>query len=466
MTCPYFCLLLPTLVAAASTCLPWDVTCAAPEVEVAEEFESLLVETNFLQTHSAHSPPLHLRQRLTRRSAKRRTCSECGTATCFVDGHCWAMGTEEACNKNGGTFCSSKAPTPGSNPIGGSGPQTPISGGGGSATAPMKALLASHNELRANHGAPALEWDDGLAQQAQPWADACVFTHSSFGNGENLAAHSNGWSGDTAIRMTQSWYSEIKDVDWSDPESGLDSAGHFTQLVWKSSTRIGCAQAWCEPLAQAWGGSATFLVCEYTPAGNMMGAAADNVLPPSSLMQMPKSSEKFFSEPAKHKSAKASKRGPPLNFASIHGNETKTAFKRVAATGDCAEQCFDNFPCLWGDLCWGVADQIACEGFAGTFCGGACTCADYADYPCELSGECWGYDVNQCVDQGGHYCGAYHGISTGDGGNSGGGSSGSDGGGGGLAECAPCTESSQCANQQGFCCPYMHKCVASSSTMC
>ena len=45
--------------------------------------------------------------------------------------------------------------------------------------------------------------------------------------------------------------------------------GHFTQVIWKGSTRLGCAQ--CRSL----------YVCQYAPAGNYMGQFAQNVLPPA-----------------------------------------------------------------------------------------------------------------------------------------------------------------------------------------
>ena len=48
-----------------------------------------------------------------------------------------------------------------------------------------------------------------------------------------------------------------------------EATGHFTQLVWKASTSVGCARMDCEGkggTAQGW-----FVVCEYWPAGNVEG---------------------------------------------------------------------------------------------------------------------------------------------------------------------------------------------------
>ena len=39
--------------------------------------------------------------------------------------------------------------------------------------------------------------------------------------------------------------------------------GHYSQMVWKSTTKIGCAQSRA--------GGNDILVCRYDPAGNIMG---------------------------------------------------------------------------------------------------------------------------------------------------------------------------------------------------
>lgn len=41
--------------------------------------------------------------------------------------------------------------------------------------------------------------------------------------------------------------------------------GHYTQLVWKASTEVGCGMARCPDQSQVW-------VCNYRPAGNRRGA--------------------------------------------------------------------------------------------------------------------------------------------------------------------------------------------------
>lgn len=54
-----------------------------------------------------------------------------------------------------------------------------------------------------------------------------------------------------------------------------EATGHFTQLVWRSSTSVGCGRVQCDGkggTAYGW-----FVVCEYWPAGNVEGAYAQEV---------------------------------------------------------------------------------------------------------------------------------------------------------------------------------------------
>lgn len=123
--------------------------------------------------------------------------------------------------------------------------------------------LATHNALRKLHHAPAMQWDDNLAQYAAQHASRCRFKHSHGKYGENLAA---GYP--TPATAIQAWYEEHNDYSYQHP--GFSSAtGHFTQIVWKSSTKLGCAIAACDGKN---GTPGDFLVCEYSPAGNILNA--------------------------------------------------------------------------------------------------------------------------------------------------------------------------------------------------
>ncbi|KAG8828583.1 hypothetical protein FRC17_007489, partial [Serendipita sp. 399] len=129
--------------------------------------------------------------------------------------------------------------------------------------------LDAHNSARALHGANPVTWSDQLEGFAQEWANNCQFKHSGgkFGRvGENLAAGTGTY---TIPEMVNDWVVEVKDYRASNPV-----ASHFTQVVWKATTQIGCAKATCNGIFSA---PATYYVCEYLEAGNVIGNFAANV---------------------------------------------------------------------------------------------------------------------------------------------------------------------------------------------
>jgi len=132
--------------------------------------------------------------------------------------------------------------------------------------------LSLHNQVRALHHAPLLVWDQQLAQYAQAHARHCVFKHSALPYGENLAA---GFPSLTAA--IQFWYSEHKHYSYQ-KSVYQHEAGHFTQLVWVSTKKLGCASVACNGKHSTPG---NYLVCEYSPAGNVLNAGyfKTNVLP-------------------------------------------------------------------------------------------------------------------------------------------------------------------------------------------
>ena len=128
--------------------------------------------------------------------------------------------------------------------------------------------LTAHNQSRAQHCVPPLAWSDQLAATAQSWANRCAFEHSSNGLGENLAIGTTGAF--PPASQVRSWYNEINDYDFANGQSRTGQAvGHFTQVVWRSTTQVGCGVATC--------GGQDLLVCNYSPAGNFGGQYVQNV---------------------------------------------------------------------------------------------------------------------------------------------------------------------------------------------
>lgn len=163
-------------------------------------------------------------------------------------------------------------PAPPQKPIKTTGKPKPAGTAGLSADA--QAILNAHNAYRAKHCVGLLTWSASLATQAQNWANQCtkngnLFAHSGFnGYGENLA-----WGGGLGAKAAVDlWYAEVSKYNFSSP-AWSNAVGHFTQLVWRATTQVGCGVATC--------GGQRLWVCQYTPPGNWNvnnpGVMASNV---------------------------------------------------------------------------------------------------------------------------------------------------------------------------------------------
>uniref|UniRef100_A0A383WF23 SCP domain-containing protein n=1 Tax=Tetradesmus obliquus TaxID=3088 RepID=A0A383WF23_TETOB len=172
------------------------------------------------------------------------------------------------------------------------------------APAQYQEILSLHNSYRAGHAALPLAWDASLAESASRVVSSCNFKHSGLETvGENMAAFWDCYDPQNtrparALKgAIDSWYNEVAYYNFSNPGFYTNyNAGHFTQVVWLATSRIGCATAFCNGNFQidlSWVSgrppvSADMVVCHYAPAGNLIGAdeAANfrhNVLPKGSV---------------------------------------------------------------------------------------------------------------------------------------------------------------------------------------
>ncbi|CAF1052213.1 unnamed protein product [Adineta ricciae] len=139
-------------------------------------------------------------------------------------------------------------------------------------------MLNSHNKYRARHCVPALQLDSGLTRSAQSYAEKLArinqMVHSSTPNlGENL------YMMRSSVRLgninggqaTDSWYNEVKQYNYGRPGFSM-ATGHFTQVVWKSTKRIGVGYAFTND------GKTVYVVAQYSPPGNYQGQFPNNVL--------------------------------------------------------------------------------------------------------------------------------------------------------------------------------------------
>lgn len=135
-------------------------------------------------------------------------------------------------------------------------------------------FLDAHNVVRAQHNAPPLTWSRQLASRAEEWATQCLLLNS---NGilmdEPYGEHIVAATGDFPIRAAVGTFMGGKDQ--YDPAKPVYN--HWTQVVWKSTTELGCAIASCSNAIDNQRGRETVYVCLYNPAGNVVGQAPENV---------------------------------------------------------------------------------------------------------------------------------------------------------------------------------------------
>ncbi|MCX0274259.1 CAP family protein [Nocardia zapadnayensis] len=135
--------------------------------------------------------------------------------------------------------------------------------------------LTLHNQYRADYGAAPLQWDAALAAGAQKWAESCEFTHSQAGGGYGENLYAGGGENVTVDHAMQAWMAEAEHYDSGNPVFST-ATGHFTQVVWKSTTKVGVAVADC-PAGSIFDMPSRFVVARYAPPGNVEGRFDQNV---------------------------------------------------------------------------------------------------------------------------------------------------------------------------------------------
>ena len=129
-------------------------------------------------------------------------------------------------------------------------------------------ILAAHNAWRQKVNVPPLQWSKQLAGLAQDWADTlqrqgCRPEHRPANEfGENIE-----WAGGqrlTPEEVVGLWGREGAFYNYAanSCQAGKDCL-HYTQVVWRSTTAVGCGMARC--------GSSEVWVCNYAPPGNWVG---------------------------------------------------------------------------------------------------------------------------------------------------------------------------------------------------
>ncbi|XP_028625624.1 peptidase inhibitor R3HDML [Grammomys surdaster] len=155
----------------------------------------------------------------------------------------------------------------------------------------MSALLDYHNHIRASVHPPAanmeyMVWDEQLARSAEAWATQCIWAHGPSQLmkyvGQNLSIHSGRYR--SVVDLVKSWSEEKRHYLFPAPKDCTPHCpwlcsgpvcSHYTQMVWASSSRLGCAVHTCSSI-NVWGSTwqqAVYLVCNYAIKGNWIGEA-------------------------------------------------------------------------------------------------------------------------------------------------------------------------------------------------
>ncbi|CAD7086125.1 unnamed protein product [Hermetia illucens] len=119
----------------------------------------------------------------------------------------------------------------------------------------------------------SMKWHRGAARTAQRWADQCRFlTHDTpkgrqvenFGScGQNIfvSTHKVPW-----IFALRTWFIERQNFTYGGDMNNLEVVGHYTQMVWATTHKVGCGLAKCRNGPR---GKTYFnYVCNYCPIGN------------------------------------------------------------------------------------------------------------------------------------------------------------------------------------------------------
>ncbi|XP_038612064.1 glioma pathogenesis-related protein 1-like [Tachyglossus aculeatus] len=147
----------------------------------------------------------------------------------------------------------------------------------------IKDCVQTHNKLRSEVNPPAsnmlyMTWDPDLAKTARAWAKTCQFKHNVYLKEPKkihpsfLSVGENIWTGSLSAfsvsSAIQSWYNEVQYYTYK-TRSCTKMCGHYTQVVWATSYKVGCAVQFCPQVSGGKGlTNVAHFICNYGPSGN------------------------------------------------------------------------------------------------------------------------------------------------------------------------------------------------------
>jgi uncharacterized protein YkwD len=152
--------------------------------------------------------------------------------------------------------------------------------------------LSRLNSYRSKHHSPPLTLSKELQTDSQNTAKKCTLSDASndFGKTSYIEYSSTDTPPSLQIdvilsKAISSWYNTINQYDFKSPQFD-PKTGHATQLLWKSTTNIGCSVSLCK--LQTTSNLIVsintyeyffFVVCSFFPPGNIKGMFEQNVQP-------------------------------------------------------------------------------------------------------------------------------------------------------------------------------------------
>jgi hypothetical protein len=150
----------------------------------------------------------------------------------------------------------------------------------------INAFVAAHNAARSgplnptpNPALPPVSWDPILANSAYNYTALCqgangLLSHNANRSADYQALGGSGYVGENIYATTANtvapadavndWMTEASQFSYTADDIG--DGGHYTQVVWRASIRIGCAIVNCPSLTYH-----DSVLCDYSPGGNITG---------------------------------------------------------------------------------------------------------------------------------------------------------------------------------------------------
>uniref|UniRef100_A0A0N5BBB1 SCP domain-containing protein n=1 Tax=Strongyloides papillosus TaxID=174720 RepID=A0A0N5BBB1_STREA len=136
--------------------------------------------------------------------------------------------------------------------------------------------LKEHNEYRAKHGVGSLTYDPNLEKKAEAYAkelsNYIQLRHDPRNDVDKTGENIGMTYKQSVNTMVRNWYEEVKKYDFK-RIAYQSGCGHMTQIIWKSTLRVGCG-------IYELNAYKIFVVCKYSPRGNINGFFPTNVFKP------------------------------------------------------------------------------------------------------------------------------------------------------------------------------------------